>query len=548
MSQQSSRRRRIVGVVIDGDVLRGVELRRRVRRFRAKRVAEVVLPASARGTDTTLDVDTIAQALRDLWSTGKFKTKHVAFGVGGRDATIRPMTIPRAAAHDVAGYVRYQMADYLSYELDEAVIDHQLVDGGEGDEPIEVLAIGVSAALVESIGDAVEQAGLDLRAIDAAPSALAATIDTDPDDEGDAVVAVGGSRTTVVLRAAGTPRMVRVLAAGGGDHRTQLAEELDSMIARVEGRQEETNAITTGGAQNRRFSEAADAVAAAINYDLREHTGTGVDHVILTGAFGRNDSLHHLVTAASGVPVTAAATPSWWPEGGGSGFDDFDHYVEPAGLAFAALAKGSADFDLMPPSIIKARLDRRELGLGMALAGVLATALLVTAGPYREDADQASADVTAFEADVALLDARVDSLALVGELDAARSDQREALEVALRADLWWARVLEDIATATPGETFLTSMALERPDGSEDGGIADFSGVSSDQGAVGHWLDAMADLHVFEDVWLIQSTAGVLGEREVPVVTFRAQARLTPEARGLRAVDPAGWYLDGEVTS
>ena len=548
MAQRSSSQRRIVGVMIDGDVLRGVEVRRGLRGVRATAVAEVQMPSAPDDPESAEGFDPLAAGLEALWAAGDFKTKNVAFGVNGRDVTLRPMTVPRVAEDDISGYVRYQLGDYLSYELDEAVIDHQVVDDTD-DGAIEVLAIGVPVALVERYGASVERAGLRLVSVDAAPTALATTIDpASPDDEGDAVVAVDGTRTTVVLRSGGRPRMVRVLAAGGGDRAAQLADELEGMIARVEGHQQggATEPVLAG--QDRRFAEAAEAVAAAIDYDVREHTGTGVDHVIVTGAFGRYETLHHLMATTAGAPVAAAMPPPWWPQGEAEDFDDFDHYVTPAGLAYAYLDGRDDSFDLMPPSVREANADRRELTAGLALAGAVAAASMFVVLPYRADAEDARADAELLEADVATLGARVDSLALIGDLDEARLRQIDSIAAALRDDVWWGRILDAIAVATDGDTYLTSMDLARPLGNDgdENAIASFNGVSADQAAVGIWLDRMADLGIFEDVWLVQSTAVVLGENGDAGVVFLAQARLTSDARGPRAVDPTTWVLPPDL--
>lgn len=549
MAQRSTSRRRIVGVMIDGDVLRGVELRRGLRGMQATAVGEVQMPTPS--AETSEAFDPLTEGLRELWATSGFKTKHVAFGVNGRDATMRPMTVPRAAADDISGYVRYQLADYLSYELDEAIIDHQIVDD-LGDDAIEVLAIGVPAELVERLGASVAAAGLTLASVDAAPTALAAAIDpASPNDEGDAVVSVDGTRTTVVLRSGGRPRMVRVLGAGGGDRTAQLADELEGLIARVEGHQQGAAPAPSLGGQDRRFAEAADAVAAAINYDMREHTGTGVDHVIVTGAFGRYESLHHLVASAAGTSVATAMAPAWWPHGQASDFDDFDHFVEPAGLAYSHLDGRDDSFDLMPPSVRTANDDRRELTVGVGLATVLAAGSMLAVVPYRAGAQGAQAEVDALEADVSVLSSRVDALALIGELDQARLTQIDSIAAALRDDLWWGRILDSIAIATGDETYLTNMTLVRPTGTgSDESVVAFNGVSADQAAVGIWLDRMDDLGIFADIWLVQSTAAVLGENEDAAVVFLAQARLTSDARGPRSVDPTTWVLreDAEVAS
>ena len=140
-----------------------------------------------------------------------------------------------------------------------------------------------------------------------------------------------------------------------------------------------------------------------------------------------------------------------------------------------------------------------------------------------------------------MLSSRVDGLALIGELDQARLTQIDSIAAALRDDLWWGRILDSIATATGDETYLTSMTLVRPIGNDpDQAVVAFNGVSADQAAVGIWLDAMGELGIFEDIWLVQSTAAVLGDNQDAAVVFLAQARLTSDARGPRSVDPTTW--------
>ena len=541
MPLRSSRQRRIVGVMIDGDLLRGVELRRRFRRPRATAAAEVQLPTMSASSDIT--VETLAQGLRDLWAAGGFRTKNLALGVNGRNATIRPMTVPRAAAHDIDGYVRYQLAHYLSYDLEDAIIDHQVVADDGGETAVEVIAIGVPAALVEQTAASVAEAGLTLASVDAAPTALATTVEplSSDADGGDAVVSVDGTRTTVILRSGGRPRMVRVLAEGGGDRSAQLADELEGMIARVEGHQADGTAVPTPDGQARRFAEAADAVAAAINYDLREHTGTGVDHVIVTGAFGRHHSLHNLIATAAGTPVAAAVSPPWWPQTPDLGQDDFDHYVEAAGLAYSHLDRRHDSFDLMPPTVHRTRDDHREVTIGIGVAGAALAASMVAVLPYRSAAHDAEDDADRIEADVAAFSAQVAGLALIGELDQTRLDQIDSIASALHDDLWWGRILDSIATATGDDTFLTSMELVRPVGRDDEqALVTFTGVSLDQGAVGVWLDNMSGLGIFADVWLVQSNSSSLTDNEEATVAFVAHARLTFAARGPRTTDPATW--------
>lgn len=545
MPHQRPRRRRIVGVMIDGDVIRGVELRRGPRGLRVLSAAEVEAGRHTRTAEGRIDQPALTEALRELWSLGKFRTRHVALGISGSDATIRPMTVPPAAAPDIAGFARYELGEYLPYALEDAIIDYQVVNGddttGDGvdDTVTELVTVGVRTRLVEDLGRAVSAAKLTLASVDAAPTALAAAIEASSTTDGEALVSVDGSRTTVVIRQGGRPRLVRVLAEGGGDRSSQLADELESLIATVDQHRHGTQTPDAEGGQARRFTEAAEAVTAAINYDTREFTGSGVVRVVLTGSYGEDPLLHGLMADAAGVEVIASPTPRWW-----SSEDQFAHYVEPAGIAFAALGDPAERFDLQASSVVAQRAEYRQRLVGLAAGIVIGAATI----PMINDAwFGASTAVTAADsAERRVSSLRLDTAELAGAGETHRRvlEQEATLGQALDGDLWWSHILRDIANATGPDTFLTSMSLVRPaQEAQDGDlVASFSGVAPDQAAVGAWLEAMGALPILDNVWLVQSTAGVHGDDATPVVTFLAEGRLTAEALTTRAADPTAELL------
>ncbi len=546
MSQRRQRRRRIVGVMIDGDVLRGVELKRGLRGLRFKGVAEVVVPDGTREQGRIIDQSAMADAFKALWKEGGFRAKRVAFGISGRDVTIRPMSVPTAASTDVGGFARYELGEYLPYDLDHSVVDHRIMGDadtngdGHNDTVTEVIAVGVRTSLVEEVAAAVAEAGLVISSIDAAPTALAAAIAPMASEQGtEALVSVDGTRTTVVLRAGGRPRVVRVLAEGGGDRSTQLAEELESLIATVDQHRRGGEQQWSVDGQSRRFTEAAEAVTAAIRYDIGEQAGSGVSRVVLTGAFGEYELLHQFMAEASGVEVIGAPTPPWWGND-----DDFDHYVEPAGLAYAALGNPAERFDLMAPTVVESRQRRRERVAGLVLGIALVAGGIPLVDQVWSETHRLNAQAAELERNAGELRTQTEALAPAGEMDDALEVQRIAIDNALEDDLWWARIMEEIADAMPMETFLTSMSLVRPVGTDnrEDFVATFTGVGHDQAAVGAWLAAMSDLDVLDDVWLVQATASVYGTEGTPVVAFLAEARLTTDAKTLRALEGADLLL------
>lgn len=546
---RNRRRRRVVGVVVDGDRLLGVELRRRrFRRLRVRGTASVEIPHEAWADSVTADPEVLAQALRTLWSEGRFTTSKVALGMGGRETMLHPILVPRAAA-DVVGYARSQLAAHFSTDLEDAIVDHLPVDADRRDDtaPEEVLAVAVRADIVEPVAEAVRRAGLKLVSVDAASAAIAGAIDAEAPASGrDVVVAVGENRTTVVVRVDGRPHSVRVVGpaadplplrptagdlAGGADD--PWLDAHDAVEAE----------------QQRRFSAAADAVAAAIHFDPRPDAGIGVPSVVLTGALGRHDALQHSVATASGATVAIASPPPWWTTGKRRRpLDDstFDRFVEPAGVAHAWLTRAGTSFDLMPPSVLQTRDHRRELAVGLLLAALVGGGCGYGLVVYRAELGDAGDELAVIEGDVAALSRRLDDLAPVDEAERARAARLGVAAELLGDDLWWGRILHEVAVATGDDASLTDIALVRPlpvgdDGAEDGMVV-FEGRSVDQAGVGSWLDAVAETGVFEDLWLVRSSVADPDDLDGPV-EFRVEARLSSGARSPRAGDPSAWLVD-----
>lgn len=540
------RRRCVVGVVIDGSLLRGVEVRRRrIGGLRARAVAAIDIPQEAWADGVTADPEVLALALRELWAVGKFSTARIAFGVAGRDAMLHPITVPRAA-DDVTGYARSQLAAHFSTDLDDAVVDTLPVgtERGEASRPVSVLAVATRTEVVDPVAEAVGRAGLKLVSVDAAASALSTPIEpAGAESSREVVVAVGVNRTTVVVRADGRLCSVRVLAPAPGSARSRPGsdEPID-----VDGSRSAEGDAAVVAAQQRRVVEAADAVAVAIHFDPRPDGDTAVPTVLLTGECGRDESLQHAVATASGATVSAVSPPEWWSRRKGIDPDAFDHFVEPAGVAFAWLCNHHDVFDLRPPSVLEARADRRELVMGLALAVVVAAACGFGLWSYRAAVDDARADLAALEADIGDLTVSLDDLAAVGGLEDARAASLNAGADALRDDLWWGRILQEIAEATDDETHLIAVTLTRsgPEGDAEPAtvVASFDGVGADQASVGEWLDAMIGIGVFDDVWLVRSSVSDSGDPADSAIVFRAEARLTPRARSPRAVDSASWMV------
>ncbi|MEZ5246330.1 MAG: pilus assembly protein PilM [Acidimicrobiales bacterium] len=532
MHRRRSRSTNIVGVVLDGDVIRGTQIRHGIAHPRSVQCAEIAIDPAITDHGRIVDHEAFSVALRSLWKEGGFRTRHVAFGIDGRDATFRRLAVPTTLADDVVDAARYELSTYLPYPLDEAITTVQEVARDE--ESVDVVVVAVRRRTVEDLADAVAQAGLKLRDVTLSSTALGIGASGSSDST---IVSVDGASTTIVVRRNGRATVTRVLTGGGGDRSVQAADELEEALASVD---QFRLGLGARVAENtdprvRRFRTVAEEVAAAIRFEESQQHGDALGlGVELTGAYGADETLVSLMAAGVDAPVSVVDTPSWWPAQ-----HSFAAFMTAAGVALGSFDRVPGIVHLDVPSITERDRKRRDLRVGI-IAGVLALVPVVRlVETARADADMADERATAAEVQADVLAAQADTFDEISELYADVQVQRSVRVDALSGEVWFQRVLDEVAETIPDETFLTGLTLRRPLatslGEQEDATATFSGVALDQGGAAQWLLAVESLDLIDDVWLVQSTASVYGENELPVVAFVGEGKLTPDAATPRSL-------------
>jgi type IV pilus assembly protein PilM len=535
MPTRRPRSANIVGVVVDGDVIKGAQIRTVLGRPRLVRCAEVIVPGEITDQGRIIDPVGFVDALRALWKEGGFRTKHVAFGLDGRDATFRRLALPIDAADHVRDAARYELSSYLPYDLDEAVTDIQEV--GRTATSIDVVAVAVRRANVELIAASAASAGLRIRDITLSSTALGLSVSGGACRD-NTIVSVDGVSTTIVVRRDGRATVVRVLTGGGGERSTQAADELEEALASVDQfRHGSAAGAPLDDPRIRRFRTVVEEVAAAIRFEESQQAGgeirAGVD---LAGSFGADESLVELMASGVDAPVAVVDPPAWW------GADHpFAPFTTAAGVALSAFDRVGESVHLDVPSLSVRHRRHRELAVGLVVAATVTIPTLRLAGAAQFDAATAEGDAESAEIQADVLAARVAGFDEVAALQQEVFDRRRIHTEALAGEIWWPRVLGEIAAVIPDDTFLTGFSLRRP--IDDPTIdqvettATFGAVALDQNGVAAWLRAVESLDGVDEVWLVQSTSSVFGELELPVVAFVAEGRLTmaaetPRSRGL----------------
>ncbi|WFR67346.1 type IV pilus assembly protein PilM [Curtobacterium flaccumfaciens] len=228
----------IVGIDIGAETIRAVEVADSEKvQPTILRVAEVPVPKDATKHGEVLEANTVATALRELWSIGRFRTKDVILGMGNQRVLSRDLTVPMAPLAQIRESLPFQVQDMLPVPVGDAILDFYPTSEAVGESgPV------VHGLLVAAIKDAVlanvraaELAGLNPVGVDLIPFALTRALAPRVAGAGTvAIVDCGGNTTSVVIAHDGVPKFVRIIPTGGDDVTKTIAAQLEIPLAEAE--------------------------------------------------------------------------------------------------------------------------------------------------------------------------------------------------------------------------------------------------------------------------------------------------------------------------
>ncbi|MDQ1397353.1 MAG: hypothetical protein QOG64_2612 [Acidimicrobiaceae bacterium] len=559
----------VVGLDIGTFAVRAAELLPGGDRPILSRFAQVTLPPGAVVDGEVVDVAVVAAAIKRLWSEGGFRSKRVVVGVASQRVIVRQADVTAMADADVRSALRYEAQDLIPIPIEDAELDccvlERNLDGG--DQPtMRILLAAAQRDVVSAQLAAVAAAGLNASVVDVVPLALLRALPEAAPSASEAIIAVGGGLTNVVVRERGIPRFVRVLNVGGDDVTSAIAKELACDIEYAEHLKREATpgeAVLGGGSTAtavrastlvaERVMPLVEEIRGSLDFYLAQSDVDHIDRVIVTGGGvltpGLLDRLretlgHHV---ESGDPLEGLTI-------GKTGLTPEDLrrsaplMAASVGLALAGLPKKGVSrglsVNLLPFEVVEARRHHRQAvaaGLGvLAFAAALGGAW----GLRGQQVTSAERKATVAEAQVSTLQHRLNGLSDVTRVQADLKARQLGVTTALANDVDWIRLVQQVTATMPDDVWLTSFTGHRTTGTGaapgDAGAAGAvtfaaSGLSED--AVVRWVQRVGSLPSLSGLWVTSTAKSADGV--VTTVTFQSSATVTPLARSNRATQIAG---------
>lgn len=322
------------------------------------RFGQVALPEGAVRDGEVVDPDTVAGAIKQLWSHTKFSSKKVVVGVANVKVVVRQVDLPWLPIDELKKSLSFQAQDFVPMPIESAVLDfHPLEDlqADGGQRLVRGLLVAASRDMVNNSLEAVQKAGLTPTMVDLSSFAvLRAMGETDDLAMGapvEALVDVGARVTNIVVHQGGVPRFVRILLMGGKDVTDAVADRMGVPTEQAEAIKQSLGLGGAGAAPETQAaarvveatgSQLVDEVRGSLDYYLASSGSAPIARLVITGGGSRLGGLAERLQAATRVPVEIG-TPIARVQVGKTGLsDDQLQFVAPLAAVPVGLALGAA--------------------------------------------------------------------------------------------------------------------------------------------------------------------------------------------------------------
>jgi type IV pilus assembly protein PilM len=274
------------------------------------RAAQVPLPAGAVQSGEVRDVETVAQAVRELWTRGGFKAKQATMGIGNQRVVVREVTVPALPPKELKQSLPFQVQDLIPIPIEDAVLDYDVLEEleQEGAKMMRLLVVAAQRQMINEVVDSAVRAKVEPTGVDLVPFALIRSVGQDDglgledsDLGGEAVVDVGADVTNIVVHDRGVARFVRILPSGGRDVTVAMAtslgipEEDAEALKRGQHVDGAPPASEVEGIRRSRVANLVDEIRSSLDFYRAQTPGAEVTRVLVTGGGSKLPGLVELL-------------------------------------------------------------------------------------------------------------------------------------------------------------------------------------------------------------------------------------------------------------
>lgn len=527
---------RIVGVSIETTLIKAVEVRIWRGRATVARAGSIQLPAGAVDWGTIVDPAAVADGLQRLWAETGFRARRVALVMDSHHVLTRQTELPVLSEQSYLEAVRYDLAELLSYDPDEAVIDAIELDTRIGDSGLEhrqAIAVAVHEQSLLALKELADRAGLEVVRFDLGALALdravapterpsetptgtpespepvlaaealhhnGSTGAPDPAPpldrariDADVLVHVEADATTVVIRAERGIQFLRTITVGTGDQASAVASELEAHLETILAH----DRVAAGSSVSVEYGQyrhpVSEAVGGTLEYLTTTNPAIRPTRVLLSGD-EPFELLRAIVGAGTSLPVVPSQPTFRWAV---EGCDPSGYLLETGTALSAGPDDSGVSLDLRTDRDRVSDTTSRQWQVGLVLAAAAVVAAVLQIGRQQAELDGARLDRVRAEAALVSTRRITDGLADTAAVRTRHAEATARLQLALGGDVDLVGVIDAVVEALPRGSSMSRLAIRAEPGESSAPLDEHLGQPV--GVID--LEARTPSHVDTAEWL-----------------------------------------------
>jgi type IV pilus assembly protein PilM len=304
----------VVGLDIGSSAVKAIELKRAGRTYKVVAFGSAPIPPDSIVDGAIIDATAVADVIRQLFQTARFKTTDVAASLSGNAVIVKKISLPVMTDAELAESIYWEAEQYIPFDIQDVNLDYQILTAPAAPGARGTMDVLLVAAKKEKIADytaVITQAGRTPVVVDVDAFALQNAYEANYDVDERAVVALvnaGASAININVVCADESLFTRDISIGGNAYTEALQKELS--LARDTAEQAKKGARVDGVS-----FEDVKPVLKVINenvlleiqktFDFFKSTAGSdrIDRILLSGGAARVFGFRDMLAERFGAPI-----------------------------------------------------------------------------------------------------------------------------------------------------------------------------------------------------------------------------------------------------
>ena len=341
----------MVGVDIGSSSVKAVELQGKNGDFQLVSLGYEPLPPDSVVDGQIMELNSVSNAIGNIFNEHKIKTTKVAAGVNGHSVIVKNIVLPQMSADELQESFAWHAEEHIPFDISDVNLDYHVI--GRSDDAVHVLLAACKRDKIANLKQAIQLAGKQPAVIDVDAFALQNCYELNYDPQPGEVVAllnIGASTTNINILNGNRSVFTRDASFGGNQYTSLLQKELGLIFEQAE--EVKRGMPLPEGIEHRETAPILETVSDILALEIQktmdfyratvEDGGAAVQKILLSGGGSKLPGLQNFLERRFEIPVEV--------------FDPFKK-----------IKIDSRGFD---PEYVKEVIPEMAIAVGLALRGV----------------------------------------------------------------------------------------------------------------------------------------------------------------------------------